>query len=191
MVEWRAERGRICHFSILYKKPPNTSHNSLVWLDGSSDWCGLSLGVRMTRWSKVSSVTWLPRSFPKAVSGGPQCPSNIRLHIMAPWASSLHGRWSPRKHIWKSKGASQRSLRPRLKAYTHPLTPVTGQIWALAQIPGKGKKTLLHDGSMTRSHCKGACRIDGIVITTFENTICCEGNLRNHSKFHSEWLKWE
>lgn len=73
-------------------------------------------------------------------------------------------------------------------SHTISLLAATGQIWAAAQIPGKGKLTLPLDGSVTSSHCRGARGLGGI-MTSFENTMCSEGNFRNHSQFHSEGMK--
>ena len=146
----------------------NTSWFHTVLWPNSSTSCGLSRGMRMTEWSTVVLVTWLPKSFPGALSQGPRfsrpdprptssptskaLPHGCLGFLPSWWLVSMKEPW--KKQRWRlevPKTQPQSSCTPSLLV-------AIGQIWAPAQTPGKAKQTLLLDGTVTRSLCKGACR---------------------------------
>ena len=140
-----------------------------------------------------------PWSFPAALSQGPRFSRPDTPPTSGPTSKAWpHGclgflpswRLVSMEEPWKKQRCKLEVPKTQPQSSRTPsLLAAIGQIWAPAQIPGKAKQTLLLDSSVIRSLCKGACR--WAVLFPSLKTVCHEGNLRDHSKFHSEGLKLE
>lgn len=114
----------------------------------------------MTRWSKVASGTWLRRPEARA-SVLPQAPHHGRPGF------SLLG---SKKRISNSKGAAGDLGNPVSQVTHIPSSTPAGPAQAPAHVPGKGRQVLLPESFVARSHRRGACGIQGGVVTISGDT---------------------
>lgn len=80
---------------------------------------------------------------------------------------------------------------PVCRVTPSPSSTPAGPALAPARVPGMGRQALLPEGLVARSRRKGARGIRGGGVTISGDTMCCEQNRRNRSRFPSEWLKLE